>query len=690
MNLLFFLPLLPLSLPPTPAQPRPRTDSLQALLATAPPDTTRVLLLAQLAYEHTQTDPLATIAFGKQALQLAQQLRFRRGEALALVRLGSGFREAGNYPAALQVGLRGLRQAEVLRDPEIIGRAFNALGYLYWEQGSSRPALAYFFRAKAVAEASRNLTLQTRVMGNIGNVYFQLNRLDSARLYSQAGYALDLSQRDLTSEVGDAATLGNIYAGLGRPQLALRYYRSSIRRATGQHITFALCRAYLGQARLVQRQQGPHADSALYFGRQALAAGQQGHYPKGLLEASQFLAAAHAARHDSAAAFRYLTLASATRDTLFGQTRMAQVQALDVSERLRQQELADQQAQLVKERRYHWLLAALASTVPVLLLLWRTNRLRQHANELLNAQNTQIATQRDELSTALTQLTATQAQLVQAEKMAFLGELTAGIAHELQNPLNFVKNFAEVSTDLVDDMAEDRGQATRNTTLEREVLAGLKQNLQKISQHGQRASSIIKDMLEHSRTGTSQRLPTNLNELTEEYLHLAYQGRHPTDQDQSPAIRLTTAYDPTLPPVAVAPQNLGRVLLNLFTNAFYAVEQRQKAGTSGYVPEVTVSTHRLAQGHVEIRVRDNGTGIPDAVKDKVFQPFFTTKPASKGTGLGLSLSYDIVTQGHGGTLTLTSQEGAFTEFIITLPTAPARPPSPPFTPGPKPGTTTPA
>ena len=684
MNLLFFLSLLPLSLPLTPAQSRPRIDSLQALLATAPPDTTRVLLLAQLAYEHTQTDPLATIAFGKQALQLAQQLQFRRGEALALVRLGSGFREAGNYPAALQVGLQGLRLAEVLRNPEIIGRAFNALGYLYWEQGNSRPALAYFFRAKAVAEASRNLTLQTRVMGNIGNVYFQLNRLDSARLYSQAGYALDLSQRDLTSEVGDAATLGNIYAGLNRPQLALRYYRSSIRRATGQRITFALCRAYLGQARLVQRQLGPRADSALYFGRQALAAGQQGHYPKGLLEASQFLAAAHAARHDSAAAFRYLTLASATRDTLFGQTRMAQVQALDVSERLRQQELADQQAQVVKERRYHWLLAALASTVPVLLLLWRTNRLRQHANELLNAQNIQIATQRDELSTTLTQLTATQAQLVQAEKMAFLGELTAGIAHELQNPLNFVKNFAEVSTDLVDDMAEDRDQASRNTALEREVLAGLKQNLQKISQHGQRASSIIKDMLEHSRTGTSQRQPTNINELTEEYLRLAYQSRHPNDPTLD--IRLTTAYDPALPPVAVSPQNLGRVLLNLFTNAFYAVEQRQNASTTGYVPEVTVSTHHLADSHVEIRVRDNGNGIPDVVKDKVFQPFFTTKPASKGTGLGLSLSYDIVTQGHGGTLTLTSQEGAFTEFVITLPIGPAGPSSPPVATESKPGT----
>ena len=665
MNALLILLLLQPSLAPA-ASPQVRIDSLEALLATAPPDTTRVLVLAQLAFEHTQTDPLATISYGKQALQLAQKLQFRRGQALALIRLGSGFREAGNYPASLQVGLQGLRLAEVLQKPELTGRALNALGYLYWEQGSSRPALAYFMGAKKVAEKSHNMTLLTRVMGNIGNVYTQLNRLDSARIYSQAGYALDLDRHDLTSEVGDAATLGNIYAGLGQPQLAQHYYRSSIRRATGQRITFALCRAYLGQARLAQRLHGVRADSALYFGQQALAAGQQGHYPKGVLEASQFLAAAHAARHDSAAAFRYLTLASATRDTLFSQTRMAQVQALDVSERLRQQELADQQKQAAEERRYHWLLAALVSTIPVLLLLWRTNRHRQHANQLLNAQNIQIGTQRDELGTALAQLKATQAQLVQSEKMAFLGELTAGIAHELQNPLNFVKNFAEVSTDLVDDIAEDRGGTTRDAALQGEILAGLKQNLQKISQHGQRASSIIRDMLEHSRTGTSQRVPTNLNELTEEYLRLAYQGQQ--TKDKGTAITLTTTFDPALPLVAVAPQNMGRVFLNLFTNAFYAVQQRQTEGAANYVPEVRVSTHLLADGHIEIRVHDNGTGIPAVVKEKVFQPFFTTKPASKGTGLGLSLSYDIVTQGHSGTLTVVSQEGEFTEFIISLPT----------------------
>ncbi|WP_035567244.1 ATP-binding protein [Hymenobacter sp. IS2118] len=646
-----------------------RTDSLKKLLITAPLDSNRVMMLTQLAYEYTQTDPLFTISYGRQALQLAQQLRFKSGEGWALVRLGSGFREAGNYPAALQMGQQGLVIAEELHDAKMTARALNALGYLYWEQGNSRPALAYFFRAKAVAEKTQNIALLTRVMGNIGNVYVQLNRLDSALIYSQRGYALDLSQHDLTSEVGDAAMLGNIYAGLGNYTMASRYYRSSIRRATGQRFTFALCRAYLGQARMLEQQAAAVTDSVLYFGQQALAAGQLGQYPKGILQASQFLAAAHAARRDTAAAFRYLTLASTTRDSLFSRTKMAQIQALDVSERLRQQETADRENAAASERRYYWLLAVLASTVPALLLLWRNNRHKQQANRQLNARNAEIASQRDTLSNTITQLHATQAQLVQSEKMAFLGELTAGIAHELQNPLAFVKNFAEVSTVLVDDMGED-GMRPRPRDPNRDLLlAGLKQNLREISEHGQRATTIIADMLARSRHGSAPHVPTDINSLVDEYLRLAYQGlraKHPSFH--AARVKHLEAGLCQVPTVAA---DLGRVLLNLFTNAFYAVQQRQMLADESYVAEVRVTTRQLASKHIEIRIYDNGLGIPAEVIDKIFQPFFTTKPAHEGTGLGLSISHDIVTQSHGGTLTVDSREGAGTEFIICLPCPPA-------------------
>ena len=667
MKLICALLLGWLGLPPAagPRLPMSRIDSLRGQLAAAPSDTGRVLLLAQLAYEHTQTDPLATISFGQQALQLAQRLHFRRGECLALIRLCSGMREAGNYPGALQMGLRGLRLAEALRAPELNGRALNALGYLNWEQGNSRTALAYLFRARAMAEQHHNLSLLTRVMGNIGNVYQQLNHPDSALPYLRRGYALGLRRHDIASEAGDAAMLGNIYARLGQPAQARTYYRRSIGQAAGPRITFALCRAYLGQARLWAPPGPAPADSALYFGLQALAAGQLGHYPKGVLEASRFLAATSAARHDSAAAYRYALLANATSDTLFGQARMAQVQALAVAESLRQQELADQQARVTTERRQLWLLAALAAAGPALLLLLHNNRHKQRANQQLNARNAQIARQRDELTAALAQLKATQAQLVQAEKMTFLGELTAGVAHELQNPLAFVQNFAEVSALLVDDMAGDGLHSPKIDASQALLLDGLKQNLREIGAHGQRATSIIAGMLAHSRGGAAPPTPTDLNALVAESLRLAYQGLR--TKDQSFEVRLSPALDPALPPVPVVPQDLSRVLINLFTNALQAVQQRQRTAGPGYAPEVWATTRQLPGGQVEIRVRDNGTGIPAAIKEQIFEPFFTTKPSSEGTGLGLSLARDIVVQGHGGTLTVASEPNAFTEFTMLLP-----------------------
>ncbi|GAB2476750.1 hypothetical protein GCM10011375_21090 [Hymenobacter qilianensis] len=640
----------------------------------APPDTGRVLLLTQLAYENTQSNPLATIFYGKQALQLAQKLKYRRGEAWALIRLGSGFRESGNYPAALQVGIQGLRLAEELRDQELIGRALNTLGYLYWEQGYSRPALAYFFKAKSVAEKSRNIKLLTRIMGNIGNVYAQLNRLDSARHYSQVGYAMDLSEHDLISEVGDAAMLGNIYAKLGNPQLARHYYRRSIQRALSQHVTFALCRAYLGQAQLFREELGPWADSALYFGHKALIAAQKGNYPKGVLEASRFLSSTYAARRNNARAFHYLTLASTTRDSLFSQTKMAQVQALEVSEQLRQQERAIQQAQSDEEHRSHWLIAALASIIPVLLLLWRTIRHKQRANLKLNAQNAEIANQRNKLSATLSQLKATQAQLVQREKMASLGELTAGIAHEIQNPLNFVNNFAEVSTELATELQAEADQPQPDLLTLRSAAAELKENQEKIYLYGRRAANIVRDMLAHARTIGGERVLTDLNALANEHLQLAYHSFRAKDPHFVATI--TTKLDPALGRIRAIPQALGRVLLNLLNNAFYAVQQRQKVEGGNYCPEVQVQTYRRNK-RIEVRVRDNGLGIPAQIRDKIFQPFFTTKPSGEGTGLGLSLSYDIITHGHGGSLRVDSQEGEFTEFTIELPQVPNYKKSPP-------------
>ena len=290
---------------------------------------------------------------------------------------------------------------------------------------------------------------------------------------------------------------------------------------------------------------------------------------------------------------------------------------------------------------------------------------KQELEYLVAERTAEITQQKEELEHALVELKSTQNQLIQSEKMASLGELTAGIAHEIQNPLNFVNNFSEVSIELIDELAEEQAKLDRDLELEAELLTDLKQNLQKITHHGGRASSIVKGMLQHSRANTGQREAVDLNALCDEYLRLAYHGLRA--KDKSFNALFNTNLDASLGVISVIPQDMSRVLLNLFTNAFYAVQQRQKKGeTPGYQPTVMVST-RCAGDEAVITVNDNGTGIPEDLKQKIFQPFFTTKPTGEGTGLGLSLAYDIVTKGHNGTLEVESKEGEGTTFIIKLP-----------------------
>lgn len=297
----------------------------------------------------------------------------------------------------------------------------------------------------------------------------------------------------------------------------------------------------------------------------------------------------------------------------------------------------------------------------------------------------EIKSARKKAEDALTELQLTQKQLIQSEKMASLGELTAGIAHEIQNPLNFVNNFSEVSNELVQEILDIRHktQDQNGVTEEDELLNDVASNLEKITHHGKRAGEIVKGMLQHSRTGTGQKELTDINSLCDEYLRLAYHGLKA--KDKSFNAKFETNLDVTLPKVNVVPQDIGRVILNLINNAFYAVNEKQKLRIIGYESTVTVSTHNslslgrgMSEGQgegtpdsyrVEIIVRDNGNGIPAHIKEKIFQPFFTTKPTGQGTGLGLSLSYDIVVKGHGGTLSVETKEGEGTEFKIVLPTS---------------------
>ncbi|MCO5949876.1 ATP-binding protein [Mucilaginibacter flavidus] len=285
--------------------------------------------------------------------------------------------------------------------------------------------------------------------------------------------------------------------------------------------------------------------------------------------------------------------------------------------------------------------------------------------EILEAQNERLEIQvherTNELSQSLIELRSTQSQLIQKEKLATLGELTAGIAHEIQNPLNFVNNFSEVSTELIDEMEQELEKGNAN---EAKVIAqDIKQNLEKINYHGKRADAIVKSMLLHSKTTSGTSELTNINQLVDEYLRLAYQGLR--SKDNTFSVELVTDFDSNQPKINVIPQDIGRVLINLFNNAFYAVNQKHQMKLVNYKPEVRVSTY-VERKKLVIQVKDNGMGIPDAIKEKIMQPFFTTKPTGQGTGLGLSLSYDIIVKGHGGELIVDSQEDEYTVFTIHL------------------------
>ncbi|WP_372946807.1 ATP-binding protein [Mariniphaga sp.] len=299
------------------------------------------------------------------------------------------------------------------------------------------------------------------------------------------------------------------------------------------------------------------------------------------------------------------------------------------------------------------------------------NEISQNLIEL-DAQKKLIEEKNIALNKAINKLKSTQTQLIQAEKMASLGELTAGIAHEIQNPLNFVNNFSELSKELIGEMNEEL--AVGNWQLAKEIAGDVEHNLEKINHHGKRAADIVKGMLQHSRTSTGLKEPTDINALADEYLRLAYHGFKA--KDKSFKAQFKTDFDPNLPKINLVPQDIGRVLLNLINNAFYAVKAPPppkggiKETQSEYKPLVIVKTSHLPpsggmRGACLISVADNGNGIPDSIKDKIFQPFFTTKPTGSGTGLGLSLSYDIV-KAHGGELKVDSQEGIGTVFSVIL------------------------
>ena len=697
---------------PLPAQTR-EADSLRRLLATETrPDTTRARRLRALSVALLLTDAAQSTTALEQALALSRRLRDSVGLGPELLGLGTRYRRQADYARARA----STREAQALftrrRDTLGLANTFMQWSLIENEQENPAASLRAALQGLPFAEAAHNLVAANRLRVSMANVYVQLHNSEDVLLvlrpifdnpaaladehmvasaltlmgsayqqlrderramrYFRRSARLNRRLGDSLSVITDEISISALYAAQGRLSTAMRHAAVARAVAHATHDAYNQAPAALAVAR-VYLLQG-QADSALVLAHQAYALSLPTRSNESLRTAAGLLARAYARQGNFARAYRYQELWAAYEDSVSGVLTQQRSSALRYGYQLARKQdqiaLLTQSRELQAQRAYrqrqemHALLVGLGGLLLLLGLLARNIFLKQRANRTLNEKNEEIGRQRDRLDQTLTKLKTTQTQLVQSEKMVALAALTSGVAHEMQNPLNFVNNFAEVSLELLSELEEVHQQPTPDAGLTTELLADLRQNLLRINQHGDRASGIVKGMLEHAHADPGQCQPVNLNSMAQEYLRLAYHGLQTKHQNFEVARRFDL--DPALGLLMVVPQELGRVLLNLFNNAFYAVHEKAALLGPAYVPSVRVRTRRVS-GAVELHVRDNGPGIPVGVMDKIFDPFFTTKPPGEGTGLGLWLTYDIVTKGYGGTLTARSEVGAFTEFIVTLP-----------------------
>ncbi|GAB4025521.1 tetratricopeptide repeat-containing sensor histidine kinase [Spirosoma gilvum] len=648
-------------------------DSLRHLLSQTRQDTNQVLILTELADNYSRYSPDSSLKLAQQALSLTHNLRFAKGEAKVFQIFCTVFRVNGDFPQALAYGFKALVLHKTLHNEDGEAWAQNLIGITYFDLGEIRKALDHYQQAGQTFKVLSDEVGTGTVLNNMTNAYISLQLLDSARIVNQRAHQWikripgnSLQKRVLCLYSGRLAFLAGNFVK------ALHFYQQALALGILSDDIRIQSTTQLNIAELFSQFHQP--DSSLHYAHLALNNSHRLNYKTNVLRATNLLAQLYKSANNSDSALYYQEIARAVNDSLYGPKKFHQLQLLLLTEQQRQQELEATQNDYQNKVRVYSLLSGLGVVLLLAFVLYRSNRRQQRVNGLLHRQKEEIDLQRAKAEQALAELKSTQTQLIQREKLASLGELTAGIAHEIQNPLNFVNNFSELSAELVEELKEEAQSGQIDEVLG--IADDLTQNLQKITHHGQRASSIVKGMLEHSRTSSGQKEPTDINALADEYLRLAYQGQR--SKDQTLNCKLITDFAANLPPVHIVPQEIGRVLLNLFNNAFYAVLHKQKTAPADYLPAVTVSTVLLpllagegrgerVNASIQIQVCDNGPGIADPIKDKIFQPFFTTKPTGEGTGLGLSLSYDIVTKGHNGTMAVESQPGDHALFVITLP-----------------------
>ncbi len=644
MKNIFFLGFLLMSAKLLPGQSR-EVDSLIRLLEKAPADTNRVGLALNLANKFYFYKPDLSLEYSEKALKLARNLKYNNGIVSSLNLAGEARRLTGDYPKALQYQLEALEISRVLKNEQVESNTLGFIWVIYMELNEYRQALQYFLPAINIKDHLPASPPGVFILANTGISYDFLNMPDSALHYLRLAEKQNTTVRHPQLASLIPRSVGNVYMHKGKSDSALLFYFTALEKSRSSNESINLGAIQQKIAEVYEKLALD--DSSLYYALNAFNEARRTAQKSRLLESSSLLVRLYRGRQQYDSAFYYDDLATSMKDSLYGMPKFKQLQLLMLSEQERQQEIEREQERYKNRTKMVALWSAVGVFLIIAFILFRNNRQKQKTNKVL--ENT------------LSNLRSTQAQLIQSEKMASLGELTAGIAHEIQNPLNFVNNFSEVNKELVDELQQELRSGKIDDAIS--ISIDIKENEEKIIHHGRRADAIVKGMLQHSRMSSGQKEPTDINALTDEYLRLAFHGLRAKDKSFNATIK--TDFDETLGNINIIPHDIGRVVLNLINNAFYAVDEKKNQNGDGYEPTVSVSTKK-EKDKVEVKVRDNGNGIPDSIKDKIFQPFFTTKPTGQGTGLGLSLAYDIV-KAHGGEIALKTREGEYTEFILRLP-----------------------
>src|SRR5579862_145072 len=536
---------------------QPFLDSLRRQLQEAKPDTDKLKATGDLAQYYGVIRFDSSIYYANQTLDLAEKSRYPYGLFLAYRSIFAATNSIGDYPKALEWALKELKVAEQLKDRRLASMAWSQFGLelVSREVNNDRDAIMHFNEAvRLQMESGEPLANIHDAFSQMAIVYLKKHQLDSALMYAQKAYELSSRSNTINKIYGslEFAILGNIEQEMGNDQLAEKNYRLGIDHAKKYNVLYLEARLDYNLAGFFNKMNKP--DSCIIYALTSLQLCQQFNYGDYAFAASKILMQLYESEHKPDSAFKYIKLMLAAKDTIFNQQKARQIQLLVFDEKQRQQEIESANEKYRNQIRTIGLVSALCVFLIIAFILYRNNSQKQKTNKVLES--------------TLTNLRATQAHLIQSEKMASLGELTAGIAHEIQNPLNFVNNFAEVSNELVEEIQEERrkDQGKRNDQLQDDLLQDVRQNLEKITHHGKRADAIVKGMLQHSRSSTGVKEPTDINALADEYLRLSYHGLQAKDNAFRAAMK--TDFDHGIGKINIISQDIGRVLLNLYNNAF--------------------------------------------------------------------------------------------------------------------------